>query len=318
MFPLCKSTGISSDHQISNIKRKHQPEDEAELWNISTKSSVETDLPRWDLWRPPHALKRLPQGSVRLLAKEKRVRFCEETSIQATVTPALFRKSVSQQGWAHTAWGKTVVTGRQQPNENTISSTESVNVPEIWSPTRHRRIHPSAIKDTIRFTVERCFECIFFFSPAAQQSFKCICSFRVSYLVKSNSGQIQSFECKYLKSRNFWTFLDFELSHSESARLTLSHAELTVHGFGDPLLSFVKLDNIHFSYHRPLDRSFIANWIRLSSYDIWCVFELRHVSPLALMLWCVAFVHPFWIQRTTVTSLSLMEEYLMQHNSNTL
>lgn len=241
MLPLCKGTGISSDHHISNINRKQQPEDEAELWNIPTKSSVETDLPRWDLWRPPRALMRLQQRSVGLLAKEKRVRFCEETSIQATVTPALFRKSVSQQDWARTAWGKTVVTGRQQPNENTISSTESVNVPEIWSPTKHRRIHPSAIKDTNRFTVERCFECIFSFSPAAQQSFKCIwfCRFTVFYLVKSKSGQTQSFECKYLKSRNFWKFLHFERSLSESATLTLGHTELAVHGTRDPCLSLV-------------------------------------------------------------------------------
>lgn len=129
-------------------------------------SSVGTDLPRWDLWRPPHVLMRLQQGSVRLLAEEKCVHFCEETSIRATVTPALFRKSVSQQGWARTAWGKTVVTGRQRPNENTISSTESVNVPESWDPTKHRRIHPSAIKDTNCFIVEICFKCNFSFSTA--------------------------------------------------------------------------------------------------------------------------------------------------------
>lgn len=117
--------------------------------------------------------------------KEKRVRFCEETGIRDTVTPTLFRKSVSQQGWACTAWGNTVVTGRQRPNENTISSTGSVNVPESWGPTKHRQIHPSAVKDTNRFIVDRRFKCNFSLSTAAQQSFKCIwfCRFTVSYLV---------------------------------------------------------------------------------------------------------------------------------------
>lgn len=168
MLPLCKGAGIGSDHPMANIKSKHQPEDAASLWKISTKSWVGTDLLRWDLWRPPHAVMRRQQGCISLLAMEKRVRFCEETSIRATVTPALFRKSVSQQGWARTAWGKTVVTRRRQPNKNTISSTQSVNAPESWGPSKYRKLHPSAIKDTNRCIVERCFKGIFSFSTAAQ------------------------------------------------------------------------------------------------------------------------------------------------------
>lgn len=60
------------------------------------------------------------------------------------------------------------------------------------------------------------------------------------------------------------------------------------------------LDNFNFSIHWLWDRSFRANWVRLSS-----------VVP-----WCVAFVHLFWVQRTTMSILSLMKEYLMQHKSS--
>lgn len=88
MLPLCKGTGISSDHHISNIKRKQQPEDEAELWNIPTKSSVETDPPRWDLWRPPHALMRLQRWVVGnretcpFLWGDKHPSHCDTSTIQ--------------------------------------------------------------------------------------------------------------------------------------------------------------------------------------------------------------------------------------------
>lgn len=59
-------------------------------------------------------------------------------------------------------------------------------------------------------------------------------------------------------------------------------------------------DNFSFSIHWLWDRSFRANWVHLPS----------------VVLWCVAFVHLFWVQRTTMTILSLMKEYLMQHKSS--
>lgn len=102
------------------------------------------------------------------LGKNNRVSLLGETSIPATVTPALFRKSVSQRGWARTAWAKTVVTGRECLNEDTISSTESVNVSDRWGFTEDGQLHLSAIKDTNCFIVEICCKRHFFFTRAAQ------------------------------------------------------------------------------------------------------------------------------------------------------
>lgn len=57
------------------------------------------------------------------------------------------------------------MTGRQRPNENTISSTESVNVPESCGPTKHRQIHMTAIKDTNRLMLRHVSNA---FSPSVQ------------------------------------------------------------------------------------------------------------------------------------------------------
>lgn len=76
------------------------------------------------------ATRRENRGSIRSVGKENHVCFWRGTGLPGTVTQTLFGKSVSQRGSAHAAWEKTVVTGGRRLNENTITSTEPVNIPD--------------------------------------------------------------------------------------------------------------------------------------------------------------------------------------------
>lgn len=60
------------------------------------------------------------------------------------------------------------MTGRECLNEDTISSTDSVNVSDCGGLTEDGQLHLSAIKDTNCFIVEICCERHFSFSRAAR------------------------------------------------------------------------------------------------------------------------------------------------------
>lgn len=90
------------------------------------------------------------RGLIRLL-EENHVCFCWGTGLPGTVTPTLLWKSAPQRGLAHTLWDKRVVTGGQSLNENTITDTEPVNIPDSRGLNEERdtmfeQIHWSATK----------------------------------------------------------------------------------------------------------------------------------------------------------------------------
>lgn len=214
--------------------------------------------------------------------KKKHVRLLGETSIPATVPPALFRKSVSQRGRARTAWAKTVVTGRECLNEDTISSTESVNVSDHCGFTEDGQLHLSAIEDTNCFIVEICCKHHFSFARAVQPvglilllsvNEWAFVGFRALYLaespvIKSNSGQNSYFGAWIFKDSTYIhesrEFMESELCHYESPRMSLSHTEPVPPGARDLHLSIFRLDNKFFSIHWCLERLFVADWTHLS------------------------------------------------------